>query len=328
MDLEEFKKQCKGLIPVQYCPYTEGMELDLEGLRENTEFLVNFAEEEDRDVVIMTNGSTTEFYANTIEEQKKVIDTVVDTVDGRVPVIAGASEAGAIKTIKMVKYVEQSGADCAMVVLPYYHIPTKRGMYRYYEKVAEAVDIGIMVYNNPNVSGCLIPPDLMAKLAKIDNIVAVKDNTTNAAEYAQKALTIDPEDMVLINGLGELHYAGSAAYKHQYKGFVSFVGNFAPSFSYRIYEAVKNKNFTKAGQALNQQLPLWNFVGKLMKKRESLSIIPKCLRTNLMYMGVGKAALDLVGLNGGPVRLPCDTLTREEKQELKSILQDIGPLES
>jgi len=324
MTLDELKKRLKGIIPVQYCPYTKNKELDVEGLKRNTQFLVDFAKSGNKDVVVMTNGSTTEFYANSIEEQKTVIKTVVETVGGTVPVVAGVGLAGAERTIEMVKYAEEAGVDCAMVVLPYYHAPSKEGMYRYYEAVANAVNIGIMIYNNADVSGTLIPPDLMARLAKIKNIIAVKDNATNAADYAFKALTIDPEDMVLLAGQGEVHYVGAAAYGLRYKGFVTSYANFAPPLSYAVYEAVKAGNFKEALEALRKLLPLVGLLSKFNKKRESISIIPEGLRTNYMYMSVGKAAMDICGLHGGPLRLPMEDLTDDEKQELKEALKEMG----
>ncbi len=324
MSLDELKKKLKGIVPVQYCPYTKDKELDVEGLRENTQFLVDFAQDGNKDVVVMTNGSTTEFYANSIEEQKRVIKTVVETAGGKIPVVAGAMQAGAERTIEMVKYAEEAGVDCAMVVLPYYHAPSKEGMYRYYEAVADAVKIGIMIYNNADVSGVLIPPDLMARLAKIENIIAVKDNTTNAAEYAFKALMIDPEDMVLLNGLGEIHYVGSAAYGYKYRGFINFIGNFYPASSYAVYEAVEAGDFKKALEALRKQMPVWSLLAKFNKKRESISVIPECLRTNYMYMSIGKAAMDIAALHGGPLRLPMEDLTNEERQELTEALKVMG----
>jgi len=324
MTLDELKKRLKGIVPVQYCPYTKDKELDVEGLRENTQFLVDFAKDGNKDVVVMTNGSTTECYANSLEEQKMVMKTVVDTVGGKIPVVAGVSQAAAIGTIELTKYAEEVGADCAMMTPPYYHSPSKEGMYRYFKAVAEAVNIGIMIYNNADVSGTLIPPDLMARLAKIENIIAVKDNATNAADYAFKALMIDPDDMVLINGLGDIHYVGSAAYGFKYRGFVNFFGNFAPALSYAVYEAVEAGDFKKALEALRKQLPVWNLLAKFNKKRESISIIPECLRSNYMYMGIGKAAMDIVGLHGGPLRLPMEDLTDEEKQELKAALKEMG----
>ena len=324
MSLGDFKKKLKGIVPVQYCPYTKDKELDVEGLRANTKFIVDFAKDGNKDVVLMTNGSTTECYANSIEEQKMVMKTVVETVGGAVPVITGVSQAAAERTIELAKYAEEVGADCAMVVPPYYHTASKEGMYQYYKAVAKAINIGIMIYNNPDVSGTLISPDLMARLAKIDNIIALKDNATNAADYAFKALTIDPEDVVMINGLGDIHYVGSAAYGLKYRGFVNFFGNFAPTLSYAVYEAVKEENFKKALEALRKQLPVWSLLTKFNKKRESISVIPECLRVNYMYMGLGKAAMDIVGLHGGPLRLPMEDLTAEERQELKAALKEAG----
>jgi 4-hydroxy-tetrahydrodipicolinate synthase len=324
MTLDQLKKRLKGIVPVQCCPYTKEGELDVEGLRENTQFLVDFAKDGNKDVVVMTNGSTTECYANSLEEQKTVIKTVVETVGGRIPVVAGVSQPAARGTIQLAKYAEEVGVDCAMVIPPYYHAASKEGMYKYFKTVADAVNIGIMVYNNADVSGTLIPPDLMARLSKIKNIIAVKDNASNAADYAFKALTIDPDDMVLINGLGEVHYIGAAAYGLRYRGFVNFIGNFAPALSYAVYEAVEEKDFEKAYQALKKQLPVWNLLAKFGKKRESISVIPEGLRTNHMFMGISKAALDIVGLHGGPLRLPMEDLTGEEKQELKEALKVMG----
>ncbi len=325
MTLDELKKKLKGIVPVQYCPYTKDKKLNVAGLKENTKFLVDFAQKGKKDVVIMTNGSTTECYANSLEEQKTVIKTVVETVGGKVPVVVGVSGAAAERTIELAKYAEEVGVDCAMVVPPYYHpAANKETMYQYFKTVAEAVNIGIMIYNNPDVSGTLIPPDLVARLSKIKNIIAVKDNATNAADYAFKALMIDPKDMVLINGYGEIHYIASAAYGYRYRGFVSFIGNFAPASSYAVYEAVEARDFNKALEAVRKQMPIWNLLGKFNKKRESVSIIPEGFRTNYMYMSIGKAAVDIVGLHGGPLRLPMEDLTDDEKQELKAALKEMG----
>jgi len=325
MSPDEFKKKCRGIVPVQFCPYTSSGELNIEGLKENTEFLVEFAEKGGRDLVIMTNGSTTEFYANSVEEQKIVIKTVVETVDGRVPVIAGASHSGTREAVKMAKYVEEVGADCVIVVPPYYHTPTKEGLFKHYKSIADSVKIAVMVYNNPAVSGLMIDPELTQRLSKIENIVALKDNSPNAGDYAWKAALIDPDEMVLLNGLGELHYFGSAACGLHYKGFITYIGNFAPLISYEIYETVSSGRFDKAKETLREKvLPLYRLVGKFMKRREDTSIIPSVLRTNYMYMSVGKACMDLVGLHGGPLRQPLEDLTEEEKEELKRTLEEIG----
>lgn len=118
MTLDELKRRLKGIVPVQYCPYTKDKKLNVEGLRKNTQFLVDFAKDGNKDVVLMTNGSTTECYANSLDEQKTVIKTVVDTVGGAIPVVAGVSQAAAERTIELAKYAEEVGADCAMMTPP------------------------------------------------------------------------------------------------------------------------------------------------------------------------------------------------------------------
>jgi dihydrodipicolinate synthase/N-acetylneuraminate lyase len=91
-----------------------------------------------------------------------------------------------------------------------------------------------------------------------------------------------------------------------------------------VYEAVREKNFEKAEILLENLLPLFRIVGEFMKKRETVSIIPPAYRTNYMYMSVGKACMDLVGLSGGPLKLPMENLKDEEKNELKKVLKEIG----
>ena len=133
-------------------------------------------------------------------------------------------------------------------------------------------------------------PELTQRLSKIENIVALKDNSPNAADYALKAALMDPDDMILLNGLGELHYFGSAACRSHYRGFATYIGNFAPSISYEIYETVISGKIDRAKEVLKEKiLPIHRLVRKFMKKREDISMIPSVLRTNYMYMSVGKA---------------------------------------
>ena len=324
MTAEEFKNNLKGVVPVQLCPYTREGEVDIEGIKENTKFIVDFAKDGNKDVVLFTNGNTTEFYANSVEEQKNIIKTVVDTVGGVIPVITGVSQASARLTIEMAKYAEEVGADCAILLPPYVHTASKEGVYQYYKIVAESVNIGIMLYSHPGFGGTMLPPDLIARLAKIENIVAFKDCTLNVADYAFNSL-IDPGDMILINGNAEISYVGSAAYGVKYRGFASApIANFAPRLSYDIYEAVEAENFKKAYEALKKILPLENFIAKVTSSRQP---IPGWVSVSNMYISIGKTAMNLVGLRGGTYnreQLPSEELTDEEKKELKGVLKEIG----
>lgn len=274
----------------------------------------------------MTNGSTTAFYANSVEEQKSVIETVVETVDGVTLVVAGVSQAGTRETIKMARYAEGVGADCVMVVIPYYHTPFEEGVFKHYKATAEALNIGVMVYNNIAVSGAKIDPELTARLSKIDNIVALKDNTPIAGEWFSKTRLVKPEDMALCIGTGEVNYVAAAAFGYRYKGFITSLGNYAPQLSYSVYKAVeKERDHTKAHELLSKIAPIVTLTGKFAEKRSKTSIPPSGYGGAYIYQAVGKAAMDLIpDLYGGPCRLPMEELTDKEKEELEETLKEIN----
>ncbi len=163
----------------------------------------------------------------------------------------------------------------------------------------------------------------MLRLSKIDNVAALKDNTPLVEHYFMNSAQIDPDDMVLLNGRGALEFVASAAYGYRHRGFVSFISNFAPSLSYDVYDAVMKMNFEKAQVALEGMLPIYRALGESNSKRQDVTILPPAYRTNYMYLGVGKACLDLVGLNGGKLKLPMQDLSAEEKNILKNALEEM-----
>ncbi len=177
MQLDDLKKAMKGVVIVQTTPFNKDGSLDLEGMRANTRWLLERTA--GKDFIFTPMGSTGEFYAMSDDECKAVIKMVVEEVKGKNVVMAGAARAGTPETIKMCQYAKSVGADGVQVVLPYYHTPMEEGMYQHYKEIAESVgkDFGIIVYNNPDVSGSWIKPPLMAKLSKIPNIIADKENT-------------------------------------------------------------------------------------------------------------------------------------------------------
>ncbi|MEM3942080.1 MAG: dihydrodipicolinate synthase family protein, partial [Candidatus Bathyarchaeia archaeon] len=172
----------KGVVMVvQLTPFKEGNEeLDLEGLRENTEFLVEASKK--GPLVLTPAGSTGEIYTLNDEEYKKVLKIVVDVAGGKVPIVPGASHSGTKVAMEKAKYAQDIGADGVMIVLPYYHVPVEEGLYLHYKKICESIDIGVVIYNNPDVSKIYMKPHVLRRLIEeCDNIVAVKENTPNVA---------------------------------------------------------------------------------------------------------------------------------------------------
>ena len=316
MQLSDLKKAMKGVDIVQTTPFNKDGSLDLEGMRANTRWLVERTA--GKDFILTPTGSTGEFYAVSDDERKAVIKMVVDEVKGRNVVLAGAAQAGTPETIKMCQYAESVGADGAMVVLPYYHIPEEEGMYQHYKQIAESVNIGIMIYNNPDVSGSWIKPALMAKLSKIPNIIAIKENTPYIMSYYAMQSAVDPNDAPILCGTGEQIFSFEALYGCS--GFISDIANYAPDLVYSVYEAAIARDFNKLTEIINSIAPIYSFTDKVTANHGPHTGTGGAL-AGYMYIGVAKAAMDIVGLRGGEVRLPMTGLTKEEKDELRGILK-------
>ena len=315
MRLDDLKKAMKGVAVVQLTPFNKDGSLDLEGMRANTRWLLERMA--GKDFIFVPFGSTGEFYAMSDDECKTAIKMVVEEVKGKNVILAGTGRAGTRETIKMCQYAESVGADGVQVILPYYHIPTEEGMYQHYKQVAESVNIGVMVYNNPDVSGSWIKPPLMAKLSKIPNIIGVKENTLDIGAYYTMQRTVDPKDAVILCGQGEQLFSFEAVYGCP--GFVSGMANFAPDLSYSLYKAAAARDFNKVAEIVNSKAPYASFTNKAIANHGSLTSVGA--GESSMFIAVAKAAMDIVGLRGGEPRLPAVGLTEEEKAELRDILR-------
>jgi len=317
MQLSDLKKAMKGVVIVQTTPFNKDGSLDLEGMRANTHWLLEHTA--GKDFIFTPLGSTGEFYAMSDDECKAVIKMVVEEVKGKNVIMAGAARPGTRETIKMCQYAESVGADGVQIVLPYYHVPTEEGMYQHYKQIAESVNIGIIVYNNPDVSGSWIKPSLMAKISKIPNIIAVKENTPYVGSYYAMQRAVDPKDSVILCGLGEQMFSFVAVYGCPC--FVSGKANFAPDLSYSLYQAAAARDFNKVVEIIDSMTPYSKFGGKVAANHGPLTSAGA--GESSMYIAVQKAAMDIVGLRGGEVRLPTVGLTEEEKAELRDVLRTV-----
>ena len=125
---------------------------------------------------IVPCGTTGESPTLNYEEHEKVIETVVKCVDGRVKVVAGTGSNSTAEAIELTAYAKKHGADGALIVSPYYNKPTQKGLYYHFKKIADEIDIPIMIYNIQSRAAVNIEPETFAKLVKdCKNIVAVKE---------------------------------------------------------------------------------------------------------------------------------------------------------
>jgi len=134
---------------------------------------------------IVPCGTTGEASTLDYKEHYRVIDITVKTVNKRIPVIAGTGANATDETIMITKQAKKSGADAALLVSPYYNKPTQEGLYRHYKAVAESVDIPIVLYNVPGRTAVNILPSTVARLAEIENIVAIKEATGDMKQVSE-----------------------------------------------------------------------------------------------------------------------------------------------
>ena len=134
---------------------------------------------------IVPCGTTGESATLDYKEHYRVVEITVKTVNKRVPVIAGTGANSTDETIMITKQAKKSGASGALLVSPYYNKPTQEGLYRHYKAVAESVDIPIVLYNVPGRTAVNILPSTVARLAEIDNIVAIKEATGDMKQVSE-----------------------------------------------------------------------------------------------------------------------------------------------
>ncbi|MEM2740159.1 MAG: dihydrodipicolinate synthase family protein, partial [Candidatus Bathyarchaeia archaeon] len=270
-------------------------------------------------MVLVPTGSTGEFYALNDEERREVIYTVVDAANGKIPVIAGTMRAGAKWTAELSRYAEDVGADGVMVVLPYYHVPGEDGLLEHYKKIANSIDIGLLLYNNPDVSKIYVNPRLMKRLvAEVPNLVGVKENTPYIATFYEQVKAVGGK-IPIIQGRGEWWYISTVLLGAT--GYVSGYANFMPELSLEVLKAGVSKDFSKLNQLLERVSILEEFISNMnVKYGPSTSILPPPYIQGYMVYAVIKVAMDIIGLRGGRVRLPLLDLKIEDRKNLERIL--------
>ncbi len=306
-----------AVLVVQLTPFKKDGAVDYEGLRENTSFLVE--KRSCGPLVLVPVGSTGEKSSVTDEEWKRIVKTVVDVVDDKIPVIPGASHSGTMVAVERSKFAEDVGADGVMVVLPYYLVPEEEGLYLHFKKIADSINIGVIIYNNPDVSKIYMKPHVLKRIVEnTSNIVGVKENTPYIPTLYSQIKAVGDRVPVL-QGRGEWWFASTVFLG--VKGYISGYANFMPEFSVDLLKAGLNGDFDELKQKLQMLDPFEDYAAKMSQKYgPSTTILPYPYASSYMMYGVFKAAMDMLGLAGGHMRLPMLDIKDEDKKELKDII--------
>ncbi|MFB5197957.1 4-hydroxy-tetrahydrodipicolinate synthase [Neobacillus sp. KR4-4] len=251
---------------------------------------------------IFTFGTNGEGYILSEEEKVKVMETVVKTVAGRVPVYASTGLVGTQDTIRLSLEAKRVGVDYLSIITPYFATATQEEIYHHFKTVAEAVDMPIVLYNIPARTGNTIQPATVEKLSHIDNIVGVKDssgNFDNILQYIER--TRHREDFSVLSGNDSLILwtllAGGT-------GGIAGCSNVYPFTMAQIYEQFVNGNVEEA-----------------RKFQDSIRSFRDCFKFANPNTVV-KTAVDLLGYPVGKCRAPFNQVSDEGITALKSVLNE------
>lgn len=287
-----------GSIPALVTPFSNG-EVDKKALKELVEW--HIAEGSSGVVPVGTTGETPTL---SHEEHRDVVRICVETAAGRIPVIAGAGSNSTREATSLTQFAQDIGADAALVVTPYYNKPTQRGMIAHYEAIAEATDIPIIIYNIPGRSIVDMSPETMGALAKLPQIIGVKDATGDITRVSHQRATCG-EDFCQLSGEDASALGFNA---HGGVGCISVTANVAPKLCAEFQAATLAGNYALALEYQDKLLPL----------HTALFIEPG--------VAGAKYALSLLGKCNEDVRRPLTTLLDETKAEIKAAMEFAGLL--
>jgi len=197
-------------------------------------------------------GTTGESPALEHDEQERLIALCVEVAKGRAPVIAGTGSNSTAHTIAATRAAKAAGADAALIVCPYYNKPTQEGLYQHFKAVHDAVELPIIIYNIPGRSAVDMSNATMARLAKLPNIVGVKDATNDLARPLKMRVEIDPEFCLLSGEDGT-----AVAYLAQGgDGCISVTANVAPRLCSEMHEAWQKGDVATVRRINERLIPL------------------------------------------------------------------------
>ena len=286
----------KGAIVAIVTPFKNG-KVDEEALRELIEFQITNGTDG-----IVPCGTTGESPTLSHDEHDRVIEITINAVKKRVPVIAGTGSNSTAEALRLTKHAYDAGADGALIVAPYYNRPTQEGIYQHFKTIAESVHIPIIPYNIPSRTGVNITPEMVAKLAKIKNIVGIKE-ASGSINQMSDIIDLCGDDFAVLSGddvftLPLMAIGG--------KGIISVASNIVPADMAALVDAFDAKDMDKA---------------KALHKKMSQLFDVLFIEVNPTPV---KAALALMGKIKYEYRLPLCKMNETNLEKLRKIMVDYG----
>lgn len=248
---------------------------------------------------IIVCGTTGESATMTETERKETIRFAIDTIAKRVKVVVGTGSNNTKAAVEMSQYAEKVGADALLVVTPYYNKTTQKGLIAHYQEIAKAVTIPIIMYSVPSRTGVNILPETCQELAKIPNIVAIKEASGNISQVA-KIASLCKDTLAIYSGNDDqiipvLSLGGM--------GVISVLSNIMPNYTHEM-----TANYFKGNieEATKMQLEVIELIDHLFAEVNPIPV---------------KYALNLMGYDFGVPRLPLIELSEDKKEKMKEVMK-------
>jgi 4-hydroxy-tetrahydrodipicolinate synthase len=295
-------KKLEGTFVVSVTPMTRDEDVDLNAFQDNLDYFINNGVHG-----IAINGSTSEFATLSLEELKALMDAAVEVVNGRVPLIGGTAACSTRRVVELSKYAEQAGLDGLLIVPPYYSKIDDDEVFDHFRVINEAVNLPIMIYNNPWTSKIDLQPEELAKLTELDNVQYVKESSGDVTRI-RRILDLTDGKMSVFCGSDNLalesFFMGAT-------GFICVAANIFPKHMSKLYEyAYIEGDYEKARELYVKLLPLCNF-----------------LEGSGKFTQTSKYGLDYFGKKAGPPRKPFLPLSEMQKRQAEEIFKKIQKIQ-
>ncbi|MBA2841096.1 4-hydroxy-tetrahydrodipicolinate synthase [Methanococcus maripaludis] len=287
----------QGVYPAIITPFKEN-KVDYDGLRTNIDFLI-----ENGVSGVIPVGTTGESPTLTPLEHEKVVEKVVEFVDGRVEVIAGTGSNSTSEALEFSQYAEDVGVDGVLLITPYYNKPTQEGLKRHFGEIANSINVPIVLYNVPSRTALNIEPETINYLFnEYSNISAVKEANPNLSQVSE---VLDSCDIDILSGNDELTLPIISLGG---KGVVSVIANIAPKEFVQMVDFANAGKFDKAKEIHYKLFPLMKAM---------------FIETNPIPI---KTAMNMLGMPSGELRLPLCEMAESNKLKLQDALNNLGLL--
>jgi len=288
--------KARGIIPPMITPFNDDEKVDCKTLKKMTNYLIDAGVHG-----VFPLGSTGEGYGIDFDEKRKVIETILEATDKRVPVYAGTGAITTKESVQLTEMATKIGVDALSVITPYFISPNEEELYIHYKEIASSTDLPIILYNNPGRTGVDLSLELIVRLSSIDNIVGIKDSSgdmTKAAEIIRRT----GSDFSVLAGRDTLIYGFLAYGAH---GSVAATANIVPELVVSIYELYQKGEHQASLEAQFKLAPL--------RMAFTLGSFPVIM----------KEGLKLRGIDVGNALKPIKPLSVESREKLKEIIVDI-----